>query len=836
MSDSLEKNSNYTGDQIKILEGLEAVRKRPGMYIGDTTVRGLHHLVWEIVDNSIDESLAGFCNHITVTLHADNSISVLDNGRGVPTDMHSSGISTVEVVFTKLHAGGKFNEEGGAYKVSGGLHGVGASVVNALSQELRVEVRRGGKIFEQKFARGNTISKLEQIGKTDKVGTLVTFKPDAEIFETVEYNPETLTNRLRELAFLMRGLRITLVNERDGKQDDFHYEGGISAYVGFLNRTKTKIHDEIIQIIGEKDDVTIDIALQWNDGYTENTLSYVNNINTHEGGTHLSGFKTSLTRVVNKYGQENELFKGLAEQLTGDDIREGLTCVVSVKIPNPQFEGQTKTKLGNSEVEGLVQAIVNEKLRIYFEQRPAIARKIIQKSIDAAAARIAARKAKELTRRKSALDLGGLPGKMADCQEKDPALCEIFIVEGDSAGGSAKQGRERKYQAILPLKGKILNVEKARFDKILGFEEIRTLVTALGTSLGKDSFDIAKLRYHKIVIMTDADVDGAHIRTLLLTFFYRQMPEVVERGYLYVAQPPLYKIRKSGKDQYLKNENELNNYLLKTALDSIQVSAGPKPIAGAQLSTSLKSALVFKQAIARFAFRAEPSIVSAFVFDLKADEKVCSSKESLERALNQVRDIVKKRGVKEYSFKTSFNEEYSTYNAEIFTVTNTGRKTTHLEKNFFTSMEYKELTRLAENMHALGAGPFKMINAADASKDKEADIPEVIVDDTLDGSFIKNDEVVVDLSSAADIFELSEKVLVLSKKGIVIQRYKGLGEMNPEQLWETTMDPNRRILQKVTIEDAVAADQIFSILMGDAVEPRRQFIESNALKVRNLDV
>ncbi len=828
---TMEKTgTNYTADKIKILEGLEAVRKRPGMYIGDTTVRGLHHLVWEIVDNSIDEALAGFCSEIQVKLHSDDSITVVDNGRGVPTGMHPSGISAVEVVFTKLHAGGKFNEEGGAYKVSGGLHGVGASVVNALSKDLRVEVKQDGKVFEQTFERGKATSDLNVIGKTDKTGTAVTFKPDAEIFETLEYNHDTLANRLRELAFLMKGLKIVFVDEKNGKTDEFHYEGGIKSYVEYLNRTKSKVHDEIIWVTGEKDDVQIEIGVQWNDGYSETLLSFTNNINTHEGGTHVSGFRTSLTRIVNSFGKENEMFKGLAEQLTGDDIREGLTAVVSVKVPNPQFEGQTKTKLGNSEVEGIVQSIMNEKLRIFFEQRPNVAKKIIQKAIDAAAARIAARKARDLTRRKSALDLGGLPGKMADCQEKDPSLCELYLVEGDSAGGSAKQGRERKYQAILPLKGKILNVEKARFDKILNFEEIRTLITALGTSIGKDSFDIAKLRYHKIIIMTDADVDGAHIRTLLLTFFYRQMPEVVERGYLYIAQPPLYKIKKSGKESYLKNDNELQSFLLKQAMDTVQVKHTGKMIPPAQLSVSLKSALSFEQSVRRYSFKAEPIILYGLIYEIQADESVLKSQASLEDAVEKIKAYASGHGIKDFKSKVFEDPEHSCFKAEIETVTYNGRKVTTIDRAFVASPEYKDLKKLAESVRGIGTGPFYITWDAKNSENGNASEGKPITDEIAAAT-----EEAMD-NRAGDAFELSNRILGISKKGMTIQRYKGLGEMNPEQLWETTMDPARRVLQKVTIEDAVASDQIFSVLMGDAVEPRRQFIESNALRVKNLDV
>ncbi len=833
MATTEKSSSNYTADKIKILEGLEAVRKRPGMYIGDTTVRGLHHLVWEIMDNSIDEALAGHCNEITIQLHSDDSVTVIDNGRGIPTDMHpTEKVSAVEVVMTKLHAGGKFNEKDGAYKVSGGLHGVGASVVNALSKELRVEVKQNGKVFEQTFERGKPTMKLTVIGKTDKTGTTTTFKPDPEIFETLEYNHDTLANRLRELAFLNKGLRINFIDEKNGKKENFFYEGGIKSYVEYLNRTKVKLHDEIVTILGEKDDIQVELALQWNDSYSETLLSFVNNINTHEGGTHVSGFRTSLTRVVNAFGKENDMFKGMGEQLTGDDIREGLTTVINIKVPNPQFEGQTKTKLGNSEVEGIVQTIVNEKLRIFFEQRPNVAKKIIGKAVDAAAARIAARKARDLTRRKSALDLGGLPGKMADCQEKDPALCELYLVEGDSAGGSAKQGRERKNQAILPLKGKILNVEKARFDKVLGFEEIRILITALGTSIGKDNFDISKLRYHKIVIMTDADVDGAHIRTLLLTFFYRQMPEIIERGYLYIAQPPLFKIKRGSKEQYLKNDSELQAYLLKSAMDTIQVSAGTKPIPTSQLGSTLKSAFGFNQLVKRFSFRMEPEVIRTLVINMEADDEIIETKANLEKALKEIKDIAMGSGVvKEMQYTILPDEEHSAFKAELVTVTNSGRKNTTLDKVFLTSPEFKELRRIAENMLSLGKGPFKINWAA---TEKETKKEEVVAESPEEGA--PSSEVIVDMNSAKDIFELAEKVLALSKKGMTIQRYKGLGEMNPEQLWETTMDPTKRILQKVMVDDGVAADQIFSVLMGDAVEPRRQFIESNALSVKNLDV
>lgn len=835
MNSSVTTSTQYTADKIKILEGLEAVRKRPGMYIGDTTLRGLHHLVWEIVDNSIDEALAGFCNHIQITIHPDNSVSVSDNGRGIPVGMHESGMSAVEVVMTKLHAGGKFNEADGAYKVSGGLHGVGASVVNALSKLMRVEVRQGGKVYEQTYSRGVPKTPFGEIGKTDKSGTSVTFAPDPEIFEVLEYDKDTITNRLRELAFLMRGLKITFKDERTGDTSDYFYEGGISEYVKFLNRAKGKLHDEIIAIDAKKDDIELNIAIQWNDSYSENILSFANNINTHEGGTHVSGFRTALTRVVNNYGKANGLFKSMEEAPTGEDVREGLASVISVKIPNPQFEGQTKTKLGNSEIEGLVQAILNEKLQIFFEQRPAIARKIVAKAISAANARIAARKARDLTRRKSALDLGGLPGKMADCQEKDPALCELYLVEGDSAGGSAKQGRERKYQAILPLKGKILNVEKARFDKMLEFEEIKILITALGTSIGKDSFDVAKLRYHKVIIMTDADVDGAHIRTLLLTFFYRQMPEVIERGYLYIAQPPLYKVKRGSREQYLKDETELNSFLLKTALEVVSVSAEGKEIPSSQLATVLRNTLLLKVELEKFTYRNEPLVIKALLLSGLYTEEVLKTKESMETLVSVMRKNVHADGIKEFEYRIVHKQESNTYAAEIVTTAGVGRKTTIIDREFLNSPELETLVRLFRNVGQFSNGPFLIQNsgkietkAPEATDGEDPKAVEEILRQDLEKDLKANE--------ARDVIILLARVLAIAKKGAYIQRYKGLGEMNPEQLWETTMDPSKRILLRVTIDDAAGADLIFSTLMGDEVEPRKQFIQENALKVRNLDV
>lgn len=785
---------SYDASKIKILEGLEAVRKRPGMYIGDTTSRGLHHLVQEIVDNSIDEALAGHCSEITVTIHADQSVSVIDNGRGVPVDMHDSGRSAVEVVYTELHAGGKFNEEGGAYKVSGGLHGVGASVVNALSEWCVVNVFRDGKEHEIAFDRGATRYPLKIVGPTTIRGTRVHFKPDPEIFETVEFNPDLMSGRLRELAFLNKSVKIIFKVEQTGKDLVFHYTGGIIQFVEYLNSTKSKIHDEVIYLMAKKNDLECEIALQWNDTYSENLFSYVNNINTQEGGTHVSGFKSTLTRIVNKYAQDSGLAKNFKEAIIGEDIREGMTCIISVKIPNPQFEGQTKTKLGNSEVEGFVQTASGEKLKDYLEQHPAIAKKIVQKAIDGALARIAARKARDLTRRKTALDFAGMPGKIADCQERDPALCELFLVEGDSAGGSAKQARNRKNQAVLPLKGKILNVEKARFDKMLAFEEIRTLITALGTGIGAEDFDINRIRYHKVVIMTDADVDGSHIRTLLLTFFYRQMREVIERGYLYIAQPPLYKIKRAQKETYLKNQEELDKFLISAALDEAEFKgSGGQLIAKPAVELSYKYYSILRRQLERM-----------------------KSLGSAELALTVVENYTKWTGLPEIITKKL--NDGGAMAAQVSTVANGTENHYHvtwikdglkydvdLRKSVTETPEFRDAAQGLENLQSqIGAGPYLM------TVDKEQ-------------------------KQFASSFELMDAIITLGRKGLTIQRYKGLGEMNPEQLWETTLDPEKRILLQVMVDDAAAADNIFSVLMGDHVEPRREFIESNALRVRNID-
>ena len=797
--------TQYTADQIKVLEGLEAVRKRPGMYIGDTGVRGLHHLVYEIVDNSVDEALAGYATTIKVFIHADNSITVEDDGRGIPTGMHPSGVSAVEVVMTKLHAGGKFNEEGGAYKISGGLHGVGASVVNALSESLKVEVKQKGKIFTQTYKRGNPQSGLLEIGSTDKTGTRTTFKPDQEMFSVLEYSAETLAARFRELAFLNKGLRIQLQDERveNSTPQEFFAEGGIIQFVEFLNSSRQKLHEDVISFNQEVSQVVVDIALQWNDSYVETVSSYVNNIHTIEGGTHVSGFRTALTRVINRFVVETGLNKNFKESLQGEDIREGLAAIISVKVPEPQFEGQTKGKLGNGEVEGIVSQVVGEKLTKFFEQNPGVVKKIIQKSIDSAVARIAARKARELTRRKTALDTGGLPGKMADCQERDPALCELYLVEGDSAGGSAKQGRSRKNQAVLPLKGKILNVEKARFDRMLSSEEIRVLISAIGAGIGKDDFDINKVRYHKIIIMTDADVDGSHIRTLLLTFFYRQMPSIIERGFLYIAQPPLYRAKKGSREQYLKNEQDLFSFLLQAGMDSAKVTINGRDLPREELIEILRSSSRYTKAIERHSRRSNPEVLRFLVSNginletLRSPDRFRDLQEKLTAHLGKIGYTVELHSQPEADGLNSLR---------IRTRLDGTSKVTQIGPGLLSSLEYEEMLghyKTSEGIHSGEIG-LKLGEGKPSTHRTIASTLEAILEHT--------------------------------RNGINIQRYKGLGEMNPEQLWETTMDPERRTLSQVSVEDGLQADQVFSLLMGDEVEPRRNFIEQNALKVRNLDV
>ncbi len=801
------KNQTYSADSIKVLEGLEAVRKRPGMYIGDTATRGLHHLVYEVVDNSIDEALAGHCKNIDVVIHADNSITVEDDGRGIPVDIHKTeGVSAAEVVLTILHAGGKFDND--TYKVSGGLHGVGVSVVNALSEVLNLEIKREGKVWQQQYKRGAPQAPLNAVGTSDKTGTKVTFKPDTEVFEITEYNYETLASRLRELAFLNAGLHISLKDERTNKSGDFIFAGGIKEFVEYINRSKNRIHTQPVYFNALKDGIEAEICMQWNDSYSESIFSYCNNINTIEGGTHLIGFKTSITRTMNSYAQKANLLKDLKESLEGDDIREGLAAVVSVKVPQPQFEGQTKTKLGNSEVKGLVEQVVGDKFADFLDRNPSIARTITAKCVDAARARLAARKAKDLTRRKSALDGGGLPGKMADCQERDPALCELFLVEGESAGGSAKQGRNRKNQAVLPMKGKILNVEKARFDKMLSNEEIKILISAMGTGIGKEDFALDKIRYHKIVIMTDADVDGSHIRTLLLTFFYRQMPEIIEKGYLYIAQPPLFKVKKGSNERYIKNEIELTDYLLSVGLEDVQIKNAKIEVNKKTLRAITSKIQKFDKLLKTMAVTHDKDVMYYLASRRWNSKSVISDGGKLTSSLKTMKDELLKNnnsGLSDFEFEVLEDKEHSCFKAVIKTKRNAVNFVTVLDSNLLESPELIEMHKLWEAFLEFSNLPIKT-----QSKDEE---------------------------QSFDTFtDFAAFLLTESKKGQYIQRYKGLGEMNPEQLWETTLDPSKRSLLKVNVEDALAADAIFSVLMGDAVEPRRKFIEDNALQVKELDV
>ncbi len=803
-----KKKQQYDASSIKVLEGLEAVRKRPAMYVGSTGAPGLHHCVYEVVDNSVDEALAGECTQIDVTIHIDNSVTVVDNGRGIPVDMHpTEKMSAAEVVMTKLHAGGKFDHS--SYKVSGGLHGVGISVVNALSEWLDLEIFRDGKVYHQRYKRGDPEAPLEMTGKTSRRGTKVTFKADKEIFETTEFSFDTLSQRLRELSFLNRGLRITIHEEKSDKKHDFCYEGGIKSFVEFLNQRKTPLHN-VIDFEAEKDRIILQVAMQYNDGYAENIFSFANNINTVEGGTHLAGFKSAITRAINQHASQNNLLKDLKENPSGEDIREGLTAVVSVKIPDPQFEGQTKAKLGNSEAEGLVKQIAYEKLMEFLEKNPGIARKIVSKVIDAARAREAARQARNLVRRKGALDFGSLPGKLADCQERDPAQSELYIVEGDSAGGSAKQGRDRRYQAILPLKGKILNVEKARYDKMLASEEIRILITALGTGVGDgngSSADYTRLRYHTIILMCDADVDGSHIRTLLLTFFYRQMRQLVEGGHLYIAQPPLYRVKKGKSEKYLRDDTEMEAYLIDLGVDGVRFKLKGKDLIGQELAKLTKKLIRYRSILNLIWKKGDPRIVDALVKAAKIDPALLKGGKKLDQELDKVAAHVQKYypDAKDFQIDLEKDPEHEAQRVIYKTIYNNVPKTTVIDSGFLNSAEFNELRKLAQDFEELGNGPYEL----------------AYEDETL--SFEKLDQV-------------KEYILNHGREGQDIQRYKGLGEMNPTQLWNTTMDPETRTLRKVTVEDAVEADQIFTVLMGDQVEPRRQFIEQNALTVKNLDI
>ncbi len=777
------------------------------MYIGSTGFDGLHHLVYEVVDNSVDEALAGFCTEVNVFIHNDNSVTVVDDGRGIPVDMHpTEGVSAAEVVMTKLHAGGKFDKD--SYKISGGLHGVGVSVVNAISEWLEVEIRREGKVYQQTYDRGAPRMPLEEVGKTRSRGTKVTFKPDSKIFEVLEFNFDTLSKRLRELSFLNKGLKITVKDERSGKEHEFCYAGGIVSFVEHLSRNKSPIHRKPIYVEREREKVQIEIALQYNDSYQEQLFSFANSINTREGGTHLSGFKAALTRTINSYGTQKGLFKDLKSTLSGDDVREGLTAVINVRIGEPQFEGQTKTKLGNSEVKGIVESAVNEALGEFFEENPKIAKKITQKCVSAATARDAARKARDLARRKGALEVSNLPGKLADCSERDPALSEIYIVEGDSAGGSAKQGRDRRFQAILPLKGKILNVEKARFEKMLNSEEIRILITALGAGVGVDDFNIDKVRYHKIIIMTDADVDGAHIRTLLLTFFFRQMRELIERGYLYIAQPPLFRVKKGKEEQYVKNERELEEILLEIGNRNLTLEAGEKTIKGKTLLNFLKQMVRLEhniQSLARKGY--SHALIRALVRTGFVNTALLKNKEELEEQINRISAFLDDRfeHVRLVDATLADDEEHNTHRV-ICQIDDQGDMVRSvIDTELLKSPEIKAIRELSGSLGELGKEAFTLTHNGTESIIRGID-------------------------------ELIEYVLKEGRKGMYIQRYKGLGEMNPDQLWETTMDPAARTLLQVVVEDAVEAEHTFSTLMGDQVEPRRQFIEENALKVKNLDI